>query len=405
MFSNIKKTLGLDSNSNVIDKDALIIDVRSKAEFASGHVQCAINIPLELIEIKADELKSQKQIIVYCRSGNRSEHARRLLNEKGLRNVINAGSLQEAHDILVNAGTFDAEIVTEEIEEIVTYKKNTDKDTALLKILIPTDFSVQADFSYLLVKRLEEHLTVETHFVHIIDVPDTVGLDGHGNITTCGDIDKNYVQNQVNLAELKLKQLKVQYGEAIHTHLRFGKLTETINTFAQDMHFDLVVMGTKGSWGLKEKLTTTKSQLLVRKSDIPVLTLMCDRSDLIINHVLYIHDFTDGDNTDVPIMHKFSEFFHTTFHLLHIEALNSTHNKEAITNNMKLYAEKHNLKKSAYHIVQASDVEQGVKEFLKTQDADLVFIGTHGKGGKFHKSHAETLVKHLFKPIITFHFN
>jgi nucleotide-binding universal stress UspA family protein len=53
----------------------------------------------------------------------------------------------------------------------------------------------------------------------------------------------------------------------------------------------------------------------------------------------------------------------------------------------------------------APDVETGVNEFLKTQDADMVFVGTHGKGGFFHKSAAESLIKHLFKPIITFHFN
>ncbi|MCZ2101443.1 MAG: universal stress protein [Chitinophagales bacterium] len=405
MLSNFKKVLGLDSSSDTIADGAYVVDVRSKAEYASGHVKCAVNIPLELIENNIEALKAHNQVVVYCRSGNRSEHAKRLLNLGGHTNVINAGSLEAAHQSLSKIGSYDAEIVTEEIDVVQQYKSNKDKDTAVLKVLIPTDFSVQSDFAFMMVQKLEEHLTIEPHFVHIIDVPDTVTLDGHGNITTCGDIDGRYVQAQVDIAEQKLKQIKEQHGDHIQTYVRFGKLTDTINLFSSEMGFDLVVMGTKGTWGLKEKLTTTKSQLVVRKSQAPVLTLMCDRSDLIINDVLYVHDFSDDDNSDVPIMHKFSDFFHATFHLLHINDVNSVADSGKIENNMKTYAENHNLQKYKTHILAAKDVEEGVKEFLKKQDADIVFIGTHGKGGKFHKSYAEALVKHLFKPIVTFHFN
>ena len=41
-----------------------------------------------------------------------------------------------------------------------------------LKILIPTDFSVQAEFAYLMVKKLEEKIPIEVHFLHVLAVPD-----------------------------------------------------------------------------------------------------------------------------------------------------------------------------------------------------------------------------------------
>ena len=46
-----------------------------------------------------------------------------------------------------------------------------------LKVLIPTDFSVQAEYAYLMVKKLEEKLPIEVHFLHIMNVPDTVSMD------------------------------------------------------------------------------------------------------------------------------------------------------------------------------------------------------------------------------------
>lgn len=57
------------------------------------------------------------------------------------------------------------------------------------KVLIPTDFSVQAEYAYLMVKKLEEKIVTEIHFIHVLEVPDTVSLDKNGKIQTCGEID------------------------------------------------------------------------------------------------------------------------------------------------------------------------------------------------------------------------
>ena len=53
-----------------------------------------------------------------------------------------------------------------------------------LKVLIPTDFSVQAEYAYLMVKKLEEKIPVQIHFIHVLSVPDTVTMDKDGNIQT-----------------------------------------------------------------------------------------------------------------------------------------------------------------------------------------------------------------------------
>ena len=60
-----------------------------------------------------------------------------------------------------------------------------------LKIIIPTDFSVQAEFAYLMVQRLEEKIAIDIHFLHVLNVPNTVTLDAKGNVQTCGEIDIN----------------------------------------------------------------------------------------------------------------------------------------------------------------------------------------------------------------------
>ncbi|HRD38644.1 MAG TPA: universal stress protein, partial [Bacteroidia bacterium] len=124
-----------------------------------------------------------------------------------------------------------------------------------LKVLIPTDFSVQAEYAYLMVKKLEEKIPVEIHFIHVLSVPDTVTMDKNGNIQTCGEISVDYVVSQKDIAIRKLNNLKTIYGNQVNVHLELGKLTDKIVSYAKDNSFDLIVMGTKGAWGIKEKLS------------------------------------------------------------------------------------------------------------------------------------------------------
>ncbi len=72
-------------------KNVLILDVRTPEEFSQGHIEGAINIPVQEIEKMIGELNKYKkyEIIVYCRSGSRSRKASEILIKHGFRNVYN----------------------------------------------------------------------------------------------------------------------------------------------------------------------------------------------------------------------------------------------------------------------------------------------------------------------------
>ena len=87
------------SDSSPIDavraQGAVIIDVRSPAEFASGHADGAVNIPLDQLEAKLGTIKNyQKPVIVCCASGMRSGRAKALLTSRGITDLHDAGSWQ-----------------------------------------------------------------------------------------------------------------------------------------------------------------------------------------------------------------------------------------------------------------------------------------------------------------------
>lgn len=78
-------------------KNVLILDVRTKAEFESGHVKDALLIPVQELDSRLSELEKfkQKKIIAVCRSGNRSGRATALLREHGFNAVNMSGGMIE----------------------------------------------------------------------------------------------------------------------------------------------------------------------------------------------------------------------------------------------------------------------------------------------------------------------
>ncbi|MDO5047218.1 MAG: rhodanese-like domain-containing protein [Anaerococcus sp.] len=78
----IEKTIpGKEVEKN---KDAFqLIDVRTKAEYDSGHIEGAINIPFEQILDNLDKIDKTKPALLYCRSNNRSQIAKLALKSVG----------------------------------------------------------------------------------------------------------------------------------------------------------------------------------------------------------------------------------------------------------------------------------------------------------------------------------
>jgi phage shock protein E len=80
--------------ADLINKGATIVDVRSEAEFQTGHFNGSLNIPVQLLELQLHKLDPAKTIIVCCASGGRSEMAKMIMNARGFEDVINVGAWQ-----------------------------------------------------------------------------------------------------------------------------------------------------------------------------------------------------------------------------------------------------------------------------------------------------------------------
>jgi rhodanese-related sulfurtransferase len=92
LFSNLFATTEDNQLSELVKKGAFLVDVRTPAEFADSHVPGSLNIPLDKISSQLDRFKGKENIVVFCRSRNRSSQAKSILERNGFKNVINGGT-------------------------------------------------------------------------------------------------------------------------------------------------------------------------------------------------------------------------------------------------------------------------------------------------------------------------
>jgi rhodanese-related sulfurtransferase len=95
MLQFIKKILGIGPSvdySELIQKGAVIIDVRTPGEYKGGHVKNSINIPLNVLQSQLSKIKKDKPVITCCASGMRSASAKSILKSNGYAEVYNGGS-------------------------------------------------------------------------------------------------------------------------------------------------------------------------------------------------------------------------------------------------------------------------------------------------------------------------
>ena len=85
----VNKNIGNDELSQLQSAGAAVIDVRTLAEYQSGHVPGALNVPLDTLQEVSAAWNKDQPVVVYCATGARSAEAASLLAQAGFRKIYN----------------------------------------------------------------------------------------------------------------------------------------------------------------------------------------------------------------------------------------------------------------------------------------------------------------------------
>ncbi len=103
MIDKLMRIFGVQPKVNLADlikSGAVILDVRTKGEYSSGHVKGSVNIPLDRLPDQMKKLDKNKAIITCCASGMRSAAAKGALKSAGFKEVHNGGSWGKVNNLM-----------------------------------------------------------------------------------------------------------------------------------------------------------------------------------------------------------------------------------------------------------------------------------------------------------------
>ncbi|MDB9721277.1 universal stress protein [Winogradskyella sp.] len=270
------------------------------------------------------------------------------------------------------------------------------------KILVPTDFSEQAENALKVAAMLAKKHNAAIYLLHMMEIPMQQIDPG----STYSDVPEALFF--MKLAHKRFEDLmKSDYLEGITVHetvktdITFNKIKDSCKEF----NIDLIVMGSHGASGLKEMFVGSNAEKVVRTSDVPVLVIKNEHSQFNVSRFVFASDFKNDNKKTYEQAVAFAEAFDAEIYLLMVNTANNFLTTYEAKSRITDFISSQSFKNYSIHIHNDTSLENGILNFSKDLDADLIGISTHGRQGIahfFNGSLSEDLVNHAKRPVITF---
>ncbi len=166
---------------------------------------------------------------------------------------------------------------------------------------------------------------------------------------------------------------------------------------------DLIVMGTHGATGLKG-IVGSNTQRVVRMAPMPVLVVKQHIDDFQLRDVVFASNFSKADVEKFDAFAPLLSLFEPRIHLLKVNTPKTFERSEDTNRAIDAFLQRHMLKKFTATIYNDLSIEEGVMNFARSIDADLIAMATHGRTGFFqvvNGSLTEDIVNNTPSPVLS----
>lgn len=280
---------------------------------------------------------------------------------------------------------------------------NKNKPPKMKKILVPTDFSEQAENALKVAAQFARKYDSEIYLLHMLELP----MQNTDPAMTTG--------NQIPEALYFMKLARNRFEEVlsrdyleglrVYETVQFHQAFDGIMEFTKQNDVDLVVMGSHGATGMKEIFIGSNTEKVVRNSDIPVLVV---KNELIIsevNNMVYATDLMKKNKESFTEAVKFSQMLNAKMHVVYINTSSKFKTDDYLIDKSTKFLEDLDTSNLSFEVYGAESIEKGILKYAAKKNANLIGISTHGRKGLAHflnGSISEDLVNHAKTPVITF---
>ncbi|WP_298527629.1 universal stress protein [uncultured Christiangramia sp.] len=270
-------------------------------------------------------------------------------------------------------------------------------------ILVPTDFSDQAEKALKVAAQLARKFDSEIYLLHMLELPMMLIDPVHGSSQNVPEA--LFFMKLAHQRFSRLKMADYLEGLKVHETVQFHRAFEGIIEISQENNCEMIVMGSHGASGYQEMFIGSNTEKVVRNSEIPVLVIKNEIPDFRIENFVFATDATSDQKDLLSRAMKFARAIDTQMHLLFVNTPNDFLSTAEATKRILKFTEEYPELETNIHIYNDISVEKGILNFARKRGADLLGIGTHGRKGLahfFNGSISEDLVNHANRPVVTF---
>lgn len=285
-------------------------------------------------------------------------------------------------------------------------------------IIVPTDFSKQAGYALDFASEIAMREGTAITLLHVVEYSkkETVFLED-SSLTTMATLPEETDEEDIFFLELyKKRKFQIEevlndpkyIGVDIKPKIVLGTPYHAIAEEITNIDADLIIMGTTGISDWEESLIGSTAEKVVRNAACPVLTLRQPLRLEDVNDIVYASDFHLLSGSHVPIIEEMQRFFSARMHFLYINSPNYFKNEKEIRETILSFAKHNGFDNYEIHIYAHRHRDEGIIEFSKDNNMDVVMMATHGRTGLsrlFEHSIAEDVVNYSQKPVVTFNLH
>ncbi len=270
------------------------------------------------------------------------------------------------------------------------------------KILVPTDFSKEAEQALKVAAQLAKKHDSEIYLLHMLELP----LDQVDALSQYSELPE--AMFFMKLAHQKFEATMSQdylKGVTVHETVDFNQTFTGITNTCKEHAIDLIVMGSHGANGFKEMFIGSNTEKVVRTAEVPVLVIKNEHVNFEINHFVFASDFKNDNKETYRQAIKLAQALDAKIHLLFVNTANNFVTTDVAKGRILDFISGNNFENYTISIYNDESVEKGILNFSHVVGADLIGISTHGRQGIahfFNGSISEDLVNHAKRPVVTF---
>ncbi len=270
------------------------------------------------------------------------------------------------------------------------------------RIIVPTDFSPCSMSALRVAVELAKKIDAVISIVHTYAIP-IYGFTS-GQLMYDG-VELGKIKGEIDEELDRIAQMDFIQGQTVEKYLLPEYSVDQIVEHETLKTADLIVMGTNGASGFKEVLGSN-AERMIRKAPCPVLAVREGaEKNFNIRNVVFASTFYGEVYDRFPTIKKFVDLFDAKLHLLHVNTPSDFMTTDYSDNLMNSFVEKFGLINATVNIYNDSSVEDGVINFARRMEADLIALETHGRTGLNHVfggSIAEDVANHVHIPVLTY---